>query len=262
MEPRTAPRAGELRLFLKRHPTTQRLGFTFDNTSVPGFLTINSIDKGSSADGKIFIGDRLLAVDGQRVGSLHEAYQLCADCDADMVEVIVSDDSRVVVVERATARDEIGLGLEACNYPRPVRITRVDAGSYAEAAGLAVGDWIVSVNGTRTSDQQQCVRLVTQTPHRALKFKVRSAATLCTAAGAPAGAPSAASTPRSSGGVVGFMVRSLSFSKRGARKNSGSETSPSASERSTDRASAPADEALPTGGAVPELPMQDIRQAL
>jgi len=201
---------------------------------------------GCSADGKLFVNDRLLAVDGVRVSDLTEAARLMTECNSDMVELIVSDDSRTVVVARAAPREKIGVSLEHSPFPRPVKITEVQPGSYGERAGLVVGDRIVTLNGTRISDSNQCVQLIGQSPLKDLTMKIRSAN--------PTEATQGAS-------VVGRMVRSLSFSKR-SRKPKGRDDAAAESPRgSTPRATPAAEQFaapaphvaanVPTGAGVP-----------
>lgn len=204
--PQLAPREAEARIFLKRHPETRRLGLHFENTP-SGTVVIVGVDKGYSAEGKVFVGDRLIGVNGTRLdkNGQFQAVELIAACQDELVGLILSDDSRTVTIAREASKQKIGIDMEACNYPRPVRIVNVVEGSYAERAGLVVNDMIVSINGSRTCDRDQAHRIIATTPQATLTLKVRYVA--------PENIPGTAAAA-SSPGIVTKLVRSLSFSKR------------------------------------------------
>jgi len=198
-------KTGEVRIFLKRHPTTRQLGFALLPDS-HGYLVVKTITKGHSAEGKIFVGDRILAIDGTRIvpgTSLDAAVKLINDCTEELVGLVISDESRIVTLDTGGAR--LGLDLEGCPYPRPVKIKGVHFGSHGEAAGLVVGDFIISVNGTRTYDREQCVRLINERVGKGeLNLQVRTI-----------NEDNGPTTPTT---VVGKMVRSLSFQKRNKKQ--------------------------------------------
>ena len=203
---------------------------------------ITSVDKGYSAEGKVFVGDRILGVNGTRLekNGQYQAVDLIAACQDELVGLIVSDDSRTVTISRNAAKEKIGIDLEACNFPRPVRVTTVQPGSYADLAGLQVGDMIVSVNGSRTCDRDQLARIIATTPQATLNMKVRYVAPENATGGKP-GSPS----------IVTKMVRSLSFSKRSRKPekeaNDGSGTNRASDGSGTNRSNGSTGEPQPTG---------------
>jgi len=254
-EARATPGPGELRLLLRRNPKDGRIGVTFDDDGAR-MLVIKDVDKFSSADGKIFVGDKLLAINGKRIGgfdSMTEATVLVKNAPNE-VEVIVSDESKTVIIDRESVGDMLGMTLEHYPYPRPVKVLSVDDGGYSAKSGLKAGDWIVSINGIRIADQQQCVKVIQTSTNKVLTLKVR---------------PSQAMPQRNKApSVAGRMVRSLSFSKRNKRWNANTEspqisnrgpgsppvaTNASAQPMSTERLSAAARHRLtePTNESVP-----------
>jgi len=223
-------KAGEVRIFLKRHPTTKQLGFTFDRDA-QGALAVTSIAKAHSAEGKMFIGDRLLAVDGTRLkpgASLADAIALIADCKEELVGLVLSDESRFITIDSQGAR--LGLDLEHSQFPRPVKVLGVAGGSQGEKAGLKFDDHILSVNDVRTWNMDQCVKLIADGVAKGpIKLQVRSMGT------GGAVTPPKGVLPgdrSSSGGVMGKMVRSLSFSKRNKKTTTSDGWSPDAGQGS------------------------------
>jgi len=168
----------------------------------------------------MFIGDRLLAVDGTRLkpgASLADAIALIADCKEELVGLVLSDESRFLTIDSQGAR--LGLDLEHSQFPRPVKVLGVAGGSHGEKAGLKFDDHILSVNDVRTWNMDQCVKLIADGVAKGpIKLQVRSMGS----GGAVTPPKAIAVLPgdrSSSGGMVGKMVRSLSFSKRNKKPN-------------------------------------------
>jgi len=214
-EGRAVPGKGEQRLLLRRNPKDAKIGITFEVQATSGAIVINGVDKFSSADGKVFVGDKLLAINGNRLvafAPLEVALALFRDAPHE-IEIIVSDECKMVYIDRESVGDKIGLTLEHSPYPRPVKILKVDADSYGAKYGLEAGEWIVSINGNRMASQQQCVKFILETPSKVLSVKVRPSVT------------------KAKESVTGRMVRSLSFSKR-TRKPSANTSRDNSSENS------------------------------
>jgi len=248
-------KSGEVRLFLKRHPETKQLGFTFGPDST-GVHTVTDVIKGHSAEGKIFVGDRLLGIDGVRLGTtcpLDEAKRLIQNCREELVGLVLEDQTRTIIVD--TAGDKLGVDLEVCPYPRPVRIYHVATGSPAAMADILVGDLVVAVNGTRTCDRDQCIRLIAEGKANPLKLQIRTL-------------KKHVSKDSDSGIVAGVtagaarMVRSLSFSKRNKKAKAEEGTPPlSARKQSKAEGTAPLSARKQSNLSSPVAPLSARKQS-
>jgi regulator of sigma E protease len=108
-------------------------------------------------DAGIRIGDRILAIDGQKVDTAYDLTSRLADYPQDPVEVLVQRDGRtfnVRVETQPVPQPEIGIsGINAT-------VRALEGGGRAEALGLKVGDRITAVNGTAVNSLMEVDQVI------------------------------------------------------------------------------------------------------
>lgn len=134
----------------------------------PDYQPIIGAPKGLAAEAGLAAGDRILAVDGEKVDSMSNAmlavYEAAALHRDVAIEVAgAQGQTRSVTLplsklppgapDNQAAAAKIGL------YPKstPARVAEVTAGQPAERAGLRVGDRIVEINSVPTEDTESFV---------------------------------------------------------------------------------------------------------
>lgn len=139
--------------------------------------TVEAISPGSPAERAGFhIGDRIIRVNGQEIATQNDLYAILAESQGEPLTIEVVRNGTVKVL-RVTpeARTIPGqskpvyvLGIEE---PAPV-VTAVLPNSPAEAAGLAVGDRIIEIEGHPIHTWSEMTKLVQSNPNRPLQFVV------------------------------------------------------------------------------------------
>jgi len=130
---------------------------------------VGEVDR-ESPEGKLGIqsGDRILEVNGQKVGSWDEAQKVAMVAPTNLMPVLMErNGARTTYLLAATVNEQLGvkiLNLDPSEHPE---INRVESGSAAEEAGFRKGDEVVSFAGVPVVGQQQLIDLIRQRPGKA-----------------------------------------------------------------------------------------------
>ncbi len=135
------------------------------DSAEPTLLEVTSVTRNSPADrAGIRVGDRIKTFGGRATNELPDfrTILLAADSPA---EVLLERDGEEIEasVELPGRGFRIGISfISDVAEPNSMILTRVVNGSAAQAAGLAAGDRIYSVNGERFEDNEEFVSLLNQ----------------------------------------------------------------------------------------------------
>lgn len=115
-------------------------------------------------------GDRIVALDDQPIRSQAEFYDLWSTRATSYPTVVVLRDGQRVIlrgpelVEVPASEGRPVLGVYLTDTALGPQVRQVVPGSAADQAGIAVGDYIVSVNNARTETEAQVTAAVSQHP--------------------------------------------------------------------------------------------------
>ncbi|MEO6066539.1 MAG: RIP metalloprotease RseP [Gemmatimonadales bacterium] len=147
-------------------------GRSIDPETRVGRVIIAALPHGAEALRQLKPGDRVTAVAGKRVSSWDEVAGGIVTAPGNDVAVTVNDSLTVLLrlhSDQLRERHEAALAVQPFRVPV---VGGVVPGRAAERAGLAVGDTVLSVDGTLVLQWYDMTEIITNAPGRPLAFEV------------------------------------------------------------------------------------------
>ena len=134
-----------------------RLGVSCIDANPAGAIVSSLIDGSVAAAAGLHVGDIITTVNGNLIDGHRDCIQ-AIDSAADRVAFVLARPTRSVRLDKRRGRVGLTCRTEPCGHG--VQVAALEPGSVALAAGLFVGDVLLSINGVLVSDHRHAIELI------------------------------------------------------------------------------------------------------